>query len=329
MKRKILALFLAALTALSVLPASAAAKAEVPGMYGLWSESMDAVLTPRRQDAAAISGTAASIGGADQEFYPDAVRLGLEFQGQAGQMYFVAVCKGEPEKPDLAGAVYVDQYTAGADGRVVTVDSRCPYPSSLSNGVYTVFANGVRLGGFRYYAGPNPFRDVHRDDYFYKPVLWAVDQRVTAGINDFEFGPELECTRAQIVTFLWNKEGQPTPKTTVSPFTDVDENDWFFKPVMWAVEQNVTAGIGNGQFGPELVCTRAQAMTFLWKYLDKPEAQAEVSYTDVARTDWFYASVRWAVENGITSGVGGGRFGSEDDCLRAQIVTFLYRAVAQ
>lgn len=175
--------------------------------------------------------------------------------------------------------------------------------------------------------GENPFEDVSEGDYFHAPVLWAVAHGVTAGINDHEFGPDLNCTRAQIVTFLWNQAGKPEPKAQASAFLDVDQKEWYFKPVMWAVEQDITAGIGGGKFGPEQSCTRAQAMTFLWKRLGRPASAVEVSFRDVTEDDWFYAPVQWAVEHRITSGVGDGAFGAEDTCLRAQIVTFLYRAM--
>ena len=172
---------------------------------------------------------------------------------------------------------------------------------------------------------PISFSDVQQDDYFFEPVKWAVENDVTFGIGNNQFGPDLPCTRAQIVTFLWNSHGQPEPKATVSPFSDVKESDWFFKPIMWAVENDITSGIGNGQFGPNLTCTRAQAMTFLWKDAGRPTVAGEMKFSDVTESDWFYMPVKWAVANKITSGVGGGRFGSEDDCLRAQIVTFMYR----
>ena len=171
----------------------------------------------------------------------------------------------------------------------------------------------------------NLFTDVKEEDYFYEPVKWAIENNVTSGVGNGQFGPDLKCTRAQIVTFLWNSHGQPDPVATSSPFSDVSEDAWYFKPIMWAVENDITSGIGNGQFGPELTCTRAQAMTFLWKDAGRPVVGGEMTFSDVHEDDWFYMPVKWAVANKITSGVGGGRFGSEDDCLRAQIVTFMYR----
>ena len=173
----------------------------------------------------------------------------------------------------------------------------------------------------------NPFTDVKDDDYFAEPVMWAVYKNITAGISDTEFGPDFPCTRAQIVTFLWNAAGKPEPASKVNPFQDVTEKDWFYKSVLWAAETGITAGISDTEFGPDLTCTRAQAMTFLWKYVGKPADKAEMPFTDVTANDWFYESVQWAVANKITSGTSESTFGSNDDCTRAQIVTFLYRAL--
>ena len=172
----------------------------------------------------------------------------------------------------------------------------------------------------------NPFTDVKETDYFFDPVLWAVERKITAGISDTLFGPDLPCTRAQIVTFLWNAAGKPEPAAEAA-FADVAEDDWFSTAVSWAAEKGITAGISDTEFGPDLTCTRAQAMTFLWKYLSRPEGRTDMPFTDVTGNDWFYGSVEWAVANGVTSGTSGTTFGSDDDCTRAQIVTFLYRAM--
>ena len=175
----------------------------------------------------------------------------------------------------------------------------------------------------------NPFKDVHENDYFYDAVKWGVINNVTAGVAPDRFGPDEICTRSQIVTFLWNENGKPEPKTTRNPFTDVKEDDWFYKAVLWAYEENITAGISATQFGPDEICDRSQAMTFLWKYLGKPAAKADMPFTDVKESDWFYSAVEWAVANQITAGTSETTFGSFDPCNRAHIITFLYRACAR
>ncbi len=174
----------------------------------------------------------------------------------------------------------------------------------------------------------NPFTDVDEDDYFYTPVMWAVSNGITSGVSETKFGSNQTCTRAQAMTFLWAACGKPEPTTTASPFTDVKETDYFFKAVLWAVENGITSGVSATQFGSNQPCTRAQVVTFLWAASGKPEpTTAENPFTDVTEKDYFYKAVLWAAENGITSGVSATRFGYNNPCTRAQIVTFLYKTV--
>ena len=173
----------------------------------------------------------------------------------------------------------------------------------------------------------NPFLDVLDDDFFFDPVMWALDNGVTAGVEENLFGPNESCTRCQIVTFLWRANGSPKPKATESPFSDVEPDDYFYNAVLWAAENGITAGIGDGLFGPYYVCTRSQAMTFLWRAKGSPEHETEESpFSDVEPDDFYYAAVLWAVEHHVTVGIGDGLFGSNDECTRGQIITFLYKA---
>ena len=173
----------------------------------------------------------------------------------------------------------------------------------------------------------SPFVDVVSSDWFYAPVMWAVENNITGGIGNNCFGPDNTCVRGQVVTFMWAAAGKPEPKTTVNPFVDVYETDYYYKAVLWAVENNITGGIGNDCFGPLNPCTRNQVVTFLYAAAGKPEIKADQSdFADVATTDWFCKPVMWAVENGITSGIGEGCFGPENPCTRSHIVTFLYKA---
>ena len=174
---------------------------------------------------------------------------------------------------------------------------------------------------------PNPFVDVLDGDYFFNPVMWALDHQVTAGVDDTHFGPNNNCTREQIVTFLWAANGKPEPAGTESPFSDVASDAWYYKPVMWAVEHGYTSGMGDGSFGVGQACTRAQAMTFLWASKGKPAPSSmESPFGDVSSGDWFCKPILWAAENGITKGIGNGLFGVNHTCTRAQIITFLYKA---
>ena len=170
----------------------------------------------------------------------------------------------------------------------------------------------------------NFFYDVPNDAYYYEAVKWAVEKGITSGVGNDLFGSNDPCTRAQIVTFLWRAAGSPEPKA-LSSFTDVPADTWYAKAVAWAVENGVTAGVGDGLFGSDDTCTRAQSVTFLFKAL-KAAAKGQADFKDVSASDWYAKAVAWAVENGVTAGVGGGLFGSGDDCTRAQIVTFLFKA---
>ena len=169
------------------------------------------------------------------------------------------------------------------------------------------------------------FADVSQNDWFYKPVQWAVENGITSGLSETEFGPNSSCTRAQVVTFLWAAANRPEPAAN-NPFTDVTEADWFYKPVLWAVENGITSGMTPNSFGAYEPCTRAQVVTFLWAAADRPEPTANNPFTDVSNTDWFCQPVLWAVEKGITSGLTPNSFGAGSQCTRGQIVTFLYAA---
>ena len=172
----------------------------------------------------------------------------------------------------------------------------------------------------------NFFYDVPNDAFFYEAVKWAVKSGVTNGLTETMFGPYEPCTRGQIITFLWRAAGSPEPKTAVS-FADVPAGSYYAKAVAWAIENGITTGTGDGKFSPDATCTRAQAVTFLFR-ISKTSADGTPAFSDVA-TDAYYAeAVKWATDNGITNGISGGLFGPDNDCTRAQIVTFLWRLYA-
>ena len=176
-----------------------------------------------------------------------------------------------------------------------------------------------------------PFLDVQDPgDYYFTPVYWAMahDPQITSGTDETHFSPARTCTREQIVTFLWHAMGDPAPLMEVSLFTDMTERSYFKNAVRWAVSCGVSSGVGDGMFGVGQGCTRAQAVTFLWKALGAPEpAATETDFTDVPADRYYYRAVLWAVENGITAGTSATTFSPNDVCTRAQIVTFLYKAI--
>lgn len=172
---------------------------------------------------------------------------------------------------------------------------------------------------------PNPFSDIAPSDFCCDAVMWAVAKDITNGIGNYTFAPNQPCTRAQIVTFLWRAAGSPAPKSA-SNFTDVPADAYYAKAVAWAVENGITGGTGDGKFSPDATCTRAQAVTFLYRASGSPAVSGNAAFTDVAADAYYAAAVTWAEKNGITGGIGGELFGSDQSCTRGQIVTFLYRA---
>ena len=172
----------------------------------------------------------------------------------------------------------------------------------------------------------NPFADVPEGSFFIDPVLWAVEKGITTGATATTFDPNGQCMRAVVVTFLWRAAGSPEPVSNNNPFTDVKESDFFYKAVLWAVEEGITNGLTATTFGPTALCNRAQVVTFLWRAMGQPGSNAEVSFTDVLPGQFYTAAVAWAVEKGITNGISATEFGVGGICNRAQVVTFLYRA---
>ncbi|MDD6189945.1 MAG: S-layer homology domain-containing protein [Clostridiales bacterium] len=171
-----------------------------------------------------------------------------------------------------------------------------------------------------------PFTDVPADAYYYDAVAWAVENKITEGNGGgTTFSPNANCTRGEIVTFLWRAAGCPEPKSSTNPFTDVEEGSYYFKAVLWAVENGITDGIGDAVFSPDTECTRGQAVTFLHRSAEFPTPGAGNGFADVKADDYFASAVDWAVANGITDGTGNNCFSPESECTRGQIATFLYR----
>ena len=170
----------------------------------------------------------------------------------------------------------------------------------------------------------NPFADVANSAYYVDAVEWMLKREVTQGTTETTFSPNLNCTRAQIVTFLWRAAGSPEPKGTVG-FADVSAGSYYAKAVAWAVENGITGGTGDGLFSPDATCTRAQSAAFLYRAAGSPAVNGSAGFSDVAADAYYAQAVAWAKEHGITDGIGGGLFGSANDCTRAQIAAFLWR----
>ena len=171
------------------------------------------------------------------------------------------------------------------------------------------------------------FVDVPEDAFYYEAVKWAVEKGITNGTDAAHFSPNEPCTRAQIVTFLWRAAGSPAPKS-LSSFVDVPANAYYAKAVAWAAEQGITLGVDATHFDPDATCTRAQGVTFLARAV-KAAGDGRTAFTDVPENAYYAPAVKWAADNGVTEGIGGGLFGPNNDCTRAQIVTFRYRLYAK
>lgn len=174
----------------------------------------------------------------------------------------------------------------------------------------------------------SPFRDVPTDAYYYEAVKWAQKKGITGGIGNDLFGPYQPCTRAQIVTFLWRAAGSPEPKGTAAGMTDVAAGSYYEKAVAWAIENGITTGTADGLFAPDATCTRAQGMTFLFR-ASKASADGMPAFSDVATNAYYAEAVKWATDNGITTGTTSSTFSPGSGCTRAQIVTFLWRLYAE
>ncbi len=192
--------------------------------------------------------------------------------------------------------------------------------------VYTCLICGATTGELPFV---NPFTDVKEGDFFYDSVMWAVKGGITTGTTETTFDPNGKCQRAAVVTFLWRAKGCPEPTTNENPFVDVTENDFFYKAVLWAVENGITNGTSATTFSPYAECNRAAVVTFLWRAMGEPEpTTTSHPFTDVAEDQFYYKAMLWAVENGITNGLTATTFGPTATCNRAQVVTFLYRTLA-
>ncbi len=173
----------------------------------------------------------------------------------------------------------------------------------------------------------NPFADVTEGQYYYDPVLWAVKEGITSGVDDTHFEPGGDATRAQIVTFLWRAAGMPEPKAAENPFADVSDNAYYAKAVLWAAENGITVGVDKTHFAPGQVCSRSEFVTFLYRYQGSPKVSGKNPFADVSKESFYYDAVLWASETGVTKGTDATHFSPAQRCTRGETVTFLYRAI--
>ena len=169
------------------------------------------------------------------------------------------------------------------------------------------------------------FVDVPAGSYYEDAVDWAVENGITQGTDDTHFSPDGICTRAQAVTFLWRAAGSPEPETRAMPFADVPVGSYYYDAVLWAVENGITKGTSDTTFSPNMTCSRAQIVAFLWRSEKSPAVGTANPFADVKSTAYYAGAVLWAVKENITKGTTSTTFSPDADCTRAQIVTFLWR----
>lgn len=178
---------------------------------------------------------------------------------------------------------------------------------------------------------PGDFSDVPSGEYYADAVTWAIDREITSGTGAGKFSPKEACTRCQVVTFLWRAAGSPDPEKNDNPFTDVKSTEYYYKAVLWAVENGITLGTSATKFSPNKSCTRGEIVTFIWRSKGKPDpvGNAFIPFVDIKVFDYFFTPTIWATMNGVTNGTDPTHFSPNVTCTRAQIVTFLYRSAGK
>ena len=169
------------------------------------------------------------------------------------------------------------------------------------------------------------YTDISTDTFYYEAAQWAVAKGIVSGVTDTEFGADWNCSRGQLMTFLWRMMGSPATETQTAPYIDVAKDMYYHDAILWATENDLANGTDGISFSPEMTLNRGQAVTFLWRAAGMPEPAGELAFADVSESDYYWKAILWAAENGITSGTGEGTFSPEAPCTRGQIVTFLYR----
>ncbi|MCF0122620.1 MAG: S-layer homology domain-containing protein [Ruminiclostridium sp.] len=171
----------------------------------------------------------------------------------------------------------------------------------------------------------NPFDDVKAGAYYYGAVLWAVENGITTGTSQTTFSPNIVCTRAQAVTFLWRAAGSPVVSGVQNPFADIDKSAYYYNAVLWGVKNGIVKGTGDATFGPDDICSRGQIVTLQWRANGGQQVPGTNPFADVAMDAYYGQAVLWAVKEGITNGTSLTTFSPENTCSRGEIVTFLYR----
>ena len=212
-----------------------------------------------------------------------------------------------------------------SDTKVATVDANGNVTTKMAG---TVTITATAAGQSATATVTVLYKDVtSTKDFWYAPTNYLTGNGVVKGYaKQTEFRPANNCTRAQMVTFIWRLMGEPAPKAKTCKFSDVKAKDYFYKACIWGNENHIVEGYKDGTFGPQIVCARKHAVTFLWRLANKPSPKSKDNkFSDVKKSDYFYTATLWASEKGILAGYSDGTFRPDGDCLRRQMVTFLYK----
>ena len=251
-------------------------------------------------------------------------------QARAGS--YLIVCGGDEE---VSHDVFYDGGSVEGEGRFRTVSSELGSESFMGGPIRHLLSckeRGLMCFSERdgmdciVYADPgdalDAYTDVNPDGYYAVPVTWGIQQGITNGTTATTFSPNNTCSRAHILTFLWRACGSPTPYQD-NPFTDVPANSYYYQAALWAAENGLVRN--EGEFNGGAPCSRAEAVTYLWKLSGDEYADGVTDFTDVQNGTDIAKAVQWAVECGVTNGTTATTFSPNNTCTRAQIMTFLYR----
>ena len=236
----------------------------------------------------------------------------------------IVCAKTDSLKATLTGSTSKISWKS-SDNKIATVDANGKLTTKMA-GQVTITASAA--GKKEECVVTVLYKDVtNSKDFWYAPTNYLTAKGVVKGYDkQTKFKPANDCTRAQMVTFLYRLQGEPKVKSTTCKFKDVKKTDYFYKPVIWASEKGITTGVSKDKFGPQGVCTRAQTVTFLWRMAKKPAPKTTKNkFPDVKKSDYFYKATLWASEKKILAGLPDGTFNPQGKCLRRQMVTFLYK----
>jgi hypothetical protein len=291
-----------------------------------------ASITPAELDRLIREGETLTVETEDGTKVELSVEALKDIAGQTSGSIKIELTKETPaDGTDETGAGTSYDLTVSADGKTIDFSGKVTLKPANTDETPLRTASIKNSDGSRHLVvsgEPFPYTDVTSGSYYYDAVNWADLLGITEGVGDGKFDPAGSCTRAQMVTFLWRAAGKPEPKTVDCPFTDVDPQAYYYKALLWAYENGIVQGIGGGRFAPDGYCDRAQAVTFLFRALGG-RADGSIPFGDVAEGQYYSDAVKWAWENGVTEGTTPSTFSPDDDCLRCQIVTFLYRAYSE